>query len=185
MDDIMQIAQQGAQYFLAKRPFAQYHAPDLMQEAVLAVLDAERTHDPKQGPLDKYCYRAVVLALQRYWGRVRDDSLHKRSPSERRLARAYPKDGEDPLLHVPSPSALSPAAQAEGNELAERIRDLLRPLDPSWQKFGLTTGLGLGTAGEVAREAAVPVAAVYRARKVMTRKAQESPAVKALYEEIR
>jgi RNA polymerase sigma factor (sigma-70 family) len=182
MED-MEIAQAATQYFLRRRPIARYVAQDLLQQAVLVVLDARQTYDPDKGPFKTYCYRAVLKGVQRHWWEIRDDRVCNRA--QHGLERACPTAlGEDPLYTLAA-TAPSPASLAEDRQLAERVYDVLRPLDPTEGKLGLAAALGLVTSSELARQAAVPVAEVYRARKEMTRRARRSSEAQALYEEIR
>lgn len=181
--ELMEIAQDAVHYFLKRKPFARYAAQDLLQQAVLVVLDAKLTYDPAKGPLRPYCYRAVLKGVNRHWWEIRDDRLRNRAQGG--LLRAYPRpDGRCPLDDVAA-TALSPASTAEDSQLAERVRAVLAPLDPTEWGMGLTAALGLATSDELARQEGVPVAVVYRARKEMTRRARRSPEARALYEEIR
>jgi DNA-directed RNA polymerase specialized sigma24 family protein len=101
-----------------------------------------------------------------------------------------PERGGKPAQMVPLKGALRLAAegcpedQLHEHRMAKRVRAVLARLDTTPRKLGLKTAL-LGLPAElVARRAKVPVAVVYHARKVMTRRAQKSLAANLLFKEL-
>jgi hypothetical protein len=170
-----------ARKWVRGRPWALHLLSDVLQEATLAVLQAEKLFNPARGDWASYAAGAALLALRRFVWRNRGPIAPPRP--ERGGVRAIFVRGElaieEALGHAP-PHDL----EVHRRRALEQVAGVLKALDTSKRKLGFAVVVKEEEPAVVARRARVPVRAAYYARKTLTRRAAQSDELRALHQEL-
>jgi DNA-directed RNA polymerase specialized sigma24 family protein len=181
LNAIQKIASTTARYFVNKLPWAQSHAPDLLQEAILALLQAAATFAPAKGAWEPYARQAADQACRRFLHRNRTVVVPPRPERGGTPLDVVALDApqEDVLSH---PDAFDPVAALEAERLARRVRAVVVPLDTP-QRVGVAVLLREELPRDTARERKLPVQEVYAARNKLFTQAKRSKALAQLWRE--
>ena len=174
--------------------------PDILQEATLAVLQAERTFDERRGAWAPFAQGAAYRALKRYAWRNRGPLVPPRPERGGRPVGVVSflnmrRGGDATGREREVSSAVLEALEREHGpvdmeadfhrlQALERVVELLRKLDTSKRKMGFAVLVGEDTPAEAARRARVPVHEAYYARKNLTRRIAQSDELRALHQEL-
>ncbi len=170
-----------ARKWVRGRPWAMPMLSDVLQEATLAVLQAEKSYNPARGEWAAFAAGAALMALRRYVWRNRGPVAPPR-PERGGVPAVFVRGElaiEDALGHAPAPDA-----ELHRQRALEKVASVLRVLDTSRRKLGFAVMVGEEEPADVARRARVPVQDAYYARKNLTRRAAQSDELRALHQEL-
>lgn len=185
LEEIQQVAHAATKHALKKLPRRlTQHAPDMVQEAVIALLKAEPKYDPSQGPFARFGFHVALHAALRHLNTFRAVVVGPRPDRG-----GVPRD-DDPidaiamkLIRTASPPTLLPDDAVDRARVALRIRAAIRRLDDSRGKQGARVLLDDRAPMEVRRKGQ-RMKEVRYAVKNTTRRAQRSTTLRALWQEI-
>jgi hypothetical protein len=178
------VVQEVVRRWSRNRPWAAGLVPDLLQEALLAVLAAERNYVAARGAWEAYAAGAATNAVQRYAWRFRAAVSPPRPERGGRRADVVGGDAGRQALVLLTCEDPTPEEAAAKARAALKVRRAARALDNSPGKVGLAVLLGEAPS-EVARRRRVDVRDVYAARKNLARRAAGSAEMRVLSEEMR
>lgn len=179
LEEIQRVAAKVAQHYVRRLPpWVKAHIPDMIQEAVIAQLDASSRFVPTLGTWDAFATRAASWSIRHYlWKHravVAPPRGEMRSPAQvLRMEGAVRKQVEAEVSPEPSPAAL-----LDQERLRTRVREALLRLDESKNKIGVEAILT-----EYTKDGPGQSRSEYNARRVLLKRAKRSPALKALWKE--
>lgn len=141
LSDVQKVAEQTTRWYLKKMPWARSHGPDMLQEAVLAVLTADRTFNPAKGDWRTLANFAAERACRRYINNnAAQTSHHSRTDFNRPPEEPLDAPREVPLRLVCSNP--TPAEVAELRQASRYAYEIVHRLDSTQEKLGVRVILG-------------------------------------------
>lgn len=181
LSEMQRVVGEVARKWARGRSWAMPLLPDVLQEATLAVLQAEKSFDPARGEWAAFAAGAAMLALRRYTWRNRGPVAPPR-PERGGVPAVFVRGElalEDALGHAPAPDA-----ELHRRRALEQVTGVLKALDTSKRKLGFAVLIGEEEPAAVARRARVPVQEAYYARKNLTRRAAQSEELRGIHQEL-
>lgn len=186
LEEIQEIAHRATMHHVRRMPhWLQQHAPDMIQEAIIALLKAAPKYDPRLGSFQRFGFGICTNAALRHLNKFRSVVVGPRldrggSPLED--AALHDAPGRV-AMSLEDPAAL-PSERLDAARFQARLRLILRRLDDSRGKLGVRVLLDAKAPSEV-RKPGQPMREVRYAVKNTVRRAERSLAVAALWEEMR
>jgi len=166
-------------WWVKRHRWAETQVPDLLQEAAIAVIQAEPSYDPALGPFKTFAGQISERVLRRSAWRNRGPVTHARGAGALSFARG--DQALEDATHVLG-SQLPPDEEAHRNFALAQVAKVMRKLDSSRGKLAVAR-FTLGPR-EAARRGRVPVQEVYAATKKFIRRAAKSKELRAIHKEM-